>query len=563
MPEVTIFGLVRTLISVPQRPFISRRILLVAAGFSLALLALQSWRSWVLLASYDQGIFQQVLWNSLHGHWFESTLSSQLSTNVIHAGGLPSIGYARLGQHFTPTLLIWTPLVGLLGGAALPLLQVGLITTAGLVLHRLAHQLVPERTAHWITYGYFAGNALIGPTLGNFTDLCQLPLAVFSLLLGLQEKRRWLVVLSALLMPLIREDTGVLLVGVGAWLMVRERQRWLLALAFIGWGGGWVMVCTNVLMPMFSDDNAKRFMVENFGQFLSEDNTTGNSSLETLQRVLSQPTLLLQQLVDPPGQTLLYLLGQGLPFLFVPLISLDTALLAGPSLLGLFLAQGANDPLSITIRYTLLVVPGFALGALFWWARRPNPDLGSKVRLAWGCALTLSLLLTISSNPHRSLSVLIPDSIDPWVHSGWADQWDHGKAARQALQVIPAEASVAANTPLIPLLARRSVVVRFPFSTNYQDRGGSIKAVDWIAVDLDFLNRYGVAFQGDWKQLRNSKRWLENNRDDYKVRALNDGVVVMERNSNREAGLNLTLENGLNQLLASPLPESPKRRSKP
>ena len=547
----------------PERPLVSRRILLVAAGFLLALLALQSWRSWVLLASYDQGIFQQVLWNSLHGHWFESTLSSQLSTNVIHAGALPSIGYARLGQHFTPTLLIWAPFVGLLGGAALPLLQVGLITAAGLVLYRLAHQLVPDRTAHWITYGYFAGNALIGPTLGNFTDLCQLPLAVFSLLLGLQEKRHWLVVLSALLMPLIREDTGVLLVAIGAWLLVRERQRWPLALAFIAWGGGWVMVCTNVLMPLFSDDNAKRFMVENFGQFLGEDNATGNSSLETLQRVLSQPTLLIQQLVDPPGQTLLYLLGQGLPFLFIPLISLDTALLAGPSLLGLFLAQGANDPLSITIRYTLLVVPGFALGALFWWARRPNPNLGSKVRLAWGCALTLSLVLTISSNPHRSLSALIPDSIDPWVHSGWADQWNHGKAARQALRVIPADASVAANTPLIPLLARRSVVVRFPFSTTYQERAGTIKAVDWIAVDLDFLNRYGVAFQGDWKQLRNSKRWIENNRDDYRVRALNDGVVVMERTINREAGLNPKLENALNQLLASPLPEAPKRRSKP
>jgi hypothetical protein len=40
------------------------------------------------------------------------------------------------------------------------------------------------------------------------------------------------------------------------------------------------------------------------------------------------------------------------------------------------------------------------------------------------------------------------------------------------------------------------VVVRFPFSTDYQDREGTIKAVDWIAVDLDFLNRYGVAFRG-------------------------------------------------------------------
>ena len=546
-----------------QRKLISRRVVFIAAGFSLALLALQGWRAWVLLASYDQGIFQQVLWNSLDGHWFESTLSSQLSTNVIHDGAAPSVGYARLGQHFTPTLLIWAPLVGLIGGAALPLVQVGLITAAGLVLHRLANQLVPERTAQWITYGYFAGNALIGPTLGNFTDLCQLPLAVFSLLLGLQEKRRWLVVLAALLMPLIREDTGVLLVAIGAWLAVRERHRWPLALAFIAWGGGWVMACTNLLMPMFSDDNAKRFMVENFGQYLGEDHATGSSSFGTLRQVLSQPALLLQQLVDPPGQTLLYLLGQGLPFLFIPLISLDTALLAGPSLLGLFLAQGANDPLSITIRYTLLVVPGFALGALFWWARRPNPNLGSKVRLAWGCALTLSLLLTISSNPHRSLSALIPDSIDPWVHSGWSDQWAHGNAAREALQVIPATASVAANTPLIPLLARRSVVVRFPFSTDYQDREGSIKAIDWIAVDLDFLNRYGVAFRGDWKQLRNSKRWIENNRDTYSVQALKDGVVVMERTTKREASHNLKLESALNELLATPLPKDPKRRSKP
>ena len=174
-----------------------RRVQIVAAGFFLIGLVLQAWRSWVLLASYDQGIFQQVLWNSLHGHWFESTLSSQLSTDVIHAGELPSVGYERLGQHFTPTLLLWVPLLGLIGGPALPLVQMGLVTAAGLVLHQLAWKLVPQRTANWIGYGYFAGNALIGPTLGNYTDLCQLPLAVFSLVLGLIERRRWLVVAAA------------------------------------------------------------------------------------------------------------------------------------------------------------------------------------------------------------------------------------------------------------------------------------------------------------------------------------------------------------------------------
>ena len=537
-------------------PLTSRRVLIAAGLFAVICLGLQAWRSWVLLASYDQGIFQQVLWNSLHGHWFESTLSSQLSTNVEHAGELPSVDYERLGQHFTPTLLLFAPLLGLLGGAALPLVQVGLITAAGLVLHRLASGCLPERTANWIAYGYFGGNALIGPTLGNFTDLCQLPLAVFVLVLGLVKRRTMLILLAAGLMPLIREDTGVLLVAVGFWLLVRHRQRWPLALALISWGGGWVLLCTNVLMPLFSDDNAKRFMVENFGQYLSDGNSEGSSSLAVLQRMLSQPFLLLQQLVDPPGGTFRYLLGHSLPFLFLPLISLDAWLLAGPSLLGLFLAQGANNPLAITIRYTLLVVPGFALGTLFWWQRRPHLQLGLRLRLAWGAAISLSLLLTLTSNPHRSLSFLVPTSVQPWVHSSPAEQWSHGAAARRALAVIPPQASVAANTPLVPLLARRELLVRFPVNTGYLERKGQTQSVDWVAVDLELLEHYGRAFAGDWRQLRKSKRWIEKHRQAYRVQSLEDGVVVLQK----EGPIHASLELALDQTLQQPLPANPRRR---
>ena len=262
--------------------------------------------------------------------------------------------------------------------------------------------------------------------------------------------------------------------------------------------------------------------------------------------------------MTPPGQTLLYLLGHGLPFLLIPLISLDTWLLAGPSLLGLFLAQGANDPLSITIRYTLLVVPGFALGALFWWQRRPALVLNRPWRLAWGSALALSLLLTLSSNPHRSLSMLIPDSVNPWVHSSPHRQWSHGAAARTALSVIPADGSVAANTPLVPLLAQRQALVRFPFNTAYLDRQGEAQDMEWIAVDLDLLERYGVAFRGDWKQLRNSRRWLEEHRDTHTVQAYSDGVLVLQRSGTRHD----ELEKALDQALLRPLPLDPRRHTK-
>ena len=532
---------------------------MVAASLFAALtLGLQLWKSWVLLAGYDQGIFQQVAWNSLHGHWFESSLSSQLSTNVVHSDELPFVGYERLGQHFTPTLLLWAPLLAVLNSAALPVVQVGLITAAGLVLHRLAFLRVPVRTANWLVVAYFAGNALIGPTLGNFSDLCQLPLAVFVLMLGLLERRRHLILAGALLMPLIREDTGVVLVAIGLWLLVRSRERWRLALVLMAWGGGWVVVCTNVLMPLFSDDNSKRFMVENFGQYLGTDPARGSSSLGVIRQAISQPTLLLQQLIDPPGQTLRYLLGHSLPFLFVPLISLDTWLLAGPSLLGLFLAQGTNDPLAITIRYTWLVVPGFALGSLFWWERQADPSPGPRMRLAWGAALALSLLLTVTSNPHRSLSMLMPDSIAPWVHASPARQWSHGLEAREALKVIPETASVAANTPLVPLLAQRRAIVRFPYDTEYLDQNRLKQSVEWVAVDLSILERYGVAFRRDWRQLKKSLIWIEENHKIYTPQAIRDGVVVLQHHGRNNPALNTELET----LLQRPLPQSPSRRSK-
>ena len=535
----------------------NRRIVIAALIFAVIALLLQAWRSHVLLASYDQGIFQQVLWNSLRGHPFESTLSSQLSTNVIHSGEPAGLGYARLGQHFTPSLLLWAPLFGLIGGAALPLVQVGLIVSAGLVLHQLALQLVPARTANWLTYGFYGGNALIGPTLGNFTDLCQLPLAVFALMLGLQRRMGWLILSAAVLIPLIREDTGIMLIAIGLWLLLREPKRWPIAIALIIWGAGWMVLVTNALMPLFSDDNSKRFMVENFGQYLDVDPSEGASSLSVLQQALGQPFILLKELFSPPGKTFLYLLGHGLPFLMVPLISLDAWILAGPSLLGLFLAQGSNDPLSITIRYTLLVVPGFSLGTLLWWSRRRQPIPGHRTRLAWGIAISLSLLLTVSSNPHRSLSWMVPDSVNPMVFSSPIQQWEHGRDARQALGLIPQDASVSANTPLVPLIARREVAVRYPESLHYLDRDRNKLAVDWIAVDLDWLERYSVAFRSDWRELRRIKQELPYQMRDYQVQAIENGVVVLKHNGARKPAL----ERQLRERLAKPLPSDPRQQS--
>ncbi len=505
----------------------AQAVAVAALLFTVAGLSIQLWRQLSLTASYDQGIFTQVLWNSLRGHPFESTLSSQLSTNVIHGGQPPALGYQRLGQHFTPLLLLWAPLVGPLGPVALGVIQVLLLTSAGLVLHRLARHWLPPEPAAMVSIAFFAANAVIGPAWGNFTDLCQLPLLVFALLLGLESRRPALIALTALLIPLVREDTGVVLMGVSLWLLLRQRHRWPLALPLLLWGGGSVLLAMNVWMPQFSDDNSRRFMVENFGHYI--DGRQEASSLEVLRSALSQPLTLLRELISPPDQTLRYLLGLTLPLMLVPLVSIDAWLLIALPLLGLLLARGSNNPLSINIRYTYLVVPGLYAGAALWWQRHQAQFASRRLRRVWIGCMALSLIFTLTSNPNRSLSWLVPDSVNPWVHVPLHESWQRAQQARQLLGRIPSEATVAASTQLVPPLARREVLVRFPWSLTYLDRSGQSQPVDWVVVDLERLRRYAPAFEEDEDVLDDSRTRLQEMGSAYGIRGLQDGVVLLQR----------------------------------
>ena len=524
---------------------------LLFAGLGILLLW---WRLISLSASYDQGIFLQVLWNGIEGNPFESTLSSQLSTNVIHSGEVPSIGYQRLSQHFTPILVTWIPLVRLLGIWALPVVQISLITGAGLLLFELAKIDLNPNIAERITVAFYCANAVVAPTLSNFTDLCQLPFLVFALLYGLKTNRTVLWIISALLIPLIREDTGVVLASIGLWLSIRDQRRRTIGIVFVITGLAWVGIVTNVLMPIFGDDNSKRFMVSNFGQFAP--NAESASSFDIAKKVFAQPLTLLRELVSPPGDTLMYFLGMGLPLLFVPLISADALLMASLPLLGLLLARGSNDPLSINIRYTFLVVPGLFAGTSLWWRSRQNLFNSRKLRNVWAGCIALSLIFAIASNQNRSFSFLIPDSIHPWVYQSPLQQWEHGVKARNALQSIPENASVSANTNLIPWLAQRQVLVRFPHGTEYQDINKEIYSVDWVAIDLKTLAHFSEAFSRDRKRLKKSLEWLDANSSIYQVQSIEDGVVVLNRNGKTDQKLQQDLNRLIQSFEAKTMPPS-------
>lgn len=477
--------------------------------------------------SHDQGILNQVFWNSSHGNWFQGTLSSGASSAVWIDGQVPDVSYRRLGQHFTPAHFFWLPLYALLPGpATLLVLQITLVTAAGLVLYRLAQTLVQPQTATWICFSYYCATAVIGPSLANFHDLSQVPLFTFVLLLGL-EKRHWPLMTGGMVCLLMsREDAGIVLFSLGAYLVLSRRYPRIGA-GFCLLGVTHLLVITNWVMPLFSDEVAQHFMSGVYGQYVAEGDHP--STWAVMVGLLRQPGLLLRDVFTPVSETLRYVLGHWLPLMFVPAISLAAWVSSGFPLLALLLRQDTSMALSMQMRYALTVVPGLFYGAIVWWAAHPG-TFTLRTRRFWATCLGLSLFFTFTLNPIRTWSFILPDSIDPWVYVSPGQQWHHAAQVRSLLQQIPPDASVGATDHLLPHVSSRRAVTRFPnlLFRNDQDQ---VKAVDYVIADLWQLAQYQAAFRGDRENLQTwvpiVDQWLETKT--YQLIDYEPGVVLLAR----------------------------------
>jgi uncharacterized membrane protein len=494
-------------------------------------------RHYTFYSSYDQGIFNQVFWNNLHGRFFESSLSSQLSTNVVHQGEVPRVDYHRLGQHFTPALLLWLPLYALFPTpATLTVLQVTLVTAAGLVLYFLAQEYLELTLAGMITVSFYCANAVIGPTLSNFHDISQIPLLVFGLLLAMEKRCWWLFWLLAVLLLAVREDAGIGLFGVGVYLILSRRYP-RIGLAVCSLSFGYIILLTNLVMPLFSEDISQRFMMERFGQYASGDEA---STLEIIWGMVSNPGRVLVELVTPLGRTLNYLLGQWLPLAFVPAISPASWMIAGFPLLKLFLGKG-ESVLAINIRYAMTVVPGLFYGAILWWSKHQELYRRSRFRYFWIFCISLTLFLSYTSSAsalNRAFYFMLPDSFDPWVHISLPQQWRHVQQMRPLVSQIPPDASVSATTYIIPHLSSRREIIRLPDLSLRNDQQEVIK-VDYMIADLWRLKQYQVAFDQERGLLRLLVSLIDQvtAKQEYGIIGFEDGAILLQDgvDSNSEA----------------------------
>ncbi|MFL0781760.1 MAG: DUF2079 domain-containing protein [Prochlorococcus sp.] len=504
-----------------------KEVLAVAIGFFLIGLLIQYWRLHSLSATYDQALFLQELWSTARGRFFESSLSSVLSAAVRFQGEPPRVDYLHLGQHANLLSLSGAPLVALLGAWALPLIQITLLTLAGLVLWRMASARLRPDLATQLTVAYYLSGLVIGPALENFHDLCWLPLLGFLVVEALLSQRWRQLLICAVLMLLVREDAGLTLFPLGLWALLRRPGSRLMGIVLMGLAFLYVAMMTGLIQPQVDSSLSDRFLQEKFGH-LADDVSGGTFSV--LWSILTHPIKLVQALVSPPGETLGFLLAVTLPLAFIPFLSVDVLLMVLIPLLIALLSQG-RTALAVTLRYVLALVPGLFMGTMLWWQQHPGWWSLRWFRRFWTGCIGLGLVITLASNPHRSLSALVPDSFQPRVHVSPAAMLKRSQVARAARAMIPPDASLAADTPLLPLLADREVAIRFPRNVEYLDRDGELQSVDWVLAFPGYYEPFVPLFKRETAQRQSIIKRLRALTGDgrYRVVSCVDGLVVLRR----------------------------------
>lgn len=106
------------------------------------------------------------------------------------------------------------------------------------------------------------------------------------------EKQRWpLFWLFAVLTLGTREDAGISLFGIGAYLIVSRRYPRRTGIALCALSFSYMVFITNTIMPMFLVDNSRLYLANYFSQIVK---TEQPSTLELPWAIISQPQLIIE-----------------------------------------------------------------------------------------------------------------------------------------------------------------------------------------------------------------------------------------------------------------------------
>ncbi|MFC8292632.1 DUF2079 domain-containing protein [Streptomyces sp. NPDC057242] len=206
----------------PSERYSKRSALLLSGVFFLVYLALSARRHAIhLTTGYDLGIFTQI--------------AKSYSEFTAPYAPLKGTGYNALGDHFHPILAILGPLYKVFPSSyTLLVCQAALIAVSVIPITLWALDVRGPKFAHWIGISYGASWGIAELVQFDFHEVAfAVPLLAFSVCAAGREKWR-AAVLWAIPLVLVKEDLGLTVAAIGAYVAWKGPRRTGILLALFG-----------------------------------------------------------------------------------------------------------------------------------------------------------------------------------------------------------------------------------------------------------------------------------------------------------------------------------------
>ncbi len=418
----------------------------------------------------DEALLQQVIWNTAHGRWFQSSF----------------VDYNFLGEHFQPALLVFAAAQRLGAGPSTPVIaQAIAVAAAGGLLFGAARAITGSRSfALAATVAWLSSPLLHRWLESDFhPDVMTAPF-VFASIWAAASRRPWLAVAIALPLLSLKEDEPLVLLSLAGFMWFRfDTRRPALALALIA--AAWLTVVVGVVMPELRE-GVEQPLYQRYG-YIDRDVT---APFDALGHLLHREQLEAAALLI--GST-------GLIALLDPF----AVVLASPVALGNMLSTHPEQE-ALRLHYSAEALPLMFVAALFG-ARRLRTLRWRRLRVPAAVPLLCGAAVTFAA-----VSPLRP----------WRDEWSppdrHISVVKEALALIADDASVSASTHIAPRLAHRERLYEFPL--NPPDA-----PADWVIVDTG-MGTTQQALDAGFRQRLDA---LE--QQGYRRRLAEDGLFVFER----------------------------------
>jgi len=425
-------------------------VLLYAVVFgSLALV-----RHWALHSTaLDLGVFDQVLWNTVHGRFMESTLS--LERCDPHSFFL---------DHFSPALLLIVPFYAVVPRPeTLIVVQTVALALGAWPVYLLARHFL-QRSAErlvWIA-AYVLSAPLAWITFYDFHEitLAVLPLGLAMYFLATRKTLPLLVSLGASF--LVKEELPLIAIGFGLSLLA-QRRWWLGAFVAIA-SAAWFVVTLKLIVPAFAGGAPYQYL----GRYAS----LGRDELEIARTLLLDPLRVLRVLLSGEvGSKIAFVLTLLAPGLGLALPS-RSALIPSIVPLGYLLLSDYGGQHTHHNQYGAPVIP-LALGASILGFARLSVSPRLRRRLTGAVLLSaLAFSLVEGAIP------LTPGFYDAYLRGNPERAPSEGQVfVREpryepflpAIAAIPADASISSQDFLTTQVPER----RFNYHLNRLDSCGA------------------------------------------------------------------------------------------